>query len=93
MRYIPRNDFVLFRLVDKGIVRGIVVPQISAQGKERIVEAIGPDVKDLHVGDKVYVIGSMNEDLVSLPNEPDLYLTKQSNVVVIVQEDDLKEAE
>ncbi len=85
-KFIPRNDFVLFRLVDRQMVRGVYVPQISAQGKERIIEAIGPKVEDLKVGDKVFVIGQMGEDVVALPNDKDLFLTKQTNVVLIVEE-------
>ena len=86
LKFVPRNDFVLFRLVDRQMVRGVYVPQVSAQGKERVIEAIGPKVEDLKVGDKVFVIGEVGVDVVALPNDKDLYLTKQINVVLVVEE-------
>ena len=85
MNYRPRNEFVLFRRVDRGSVRGVAVPEASAQGKELVIEAIGPEVEDLAIGDIVLAIGTMGEDVVPVPNEHDLYLTRQSNVVAVVQ--------
>lgn len=88
MKYAPRNDFVLFRLIDKGRVGSIMTPQKSAQGKERIIVAVGPDVKDIKPGDSVFVIGVVGQDVVILPNEIDLYLTRQANVVLVVNVED-----
>lgn len=85
--HICRNDFVLLRVVDKGRVSTIITPQVSAQGKERIVLAVGPKVKDLAVGDSVFIIGSLGQDVVQLPNESDVYITKESNVVLVVRKD------
>ena len=91
IKYRCRNDFVLFKLVDRGTVRGVHVPQVSAQGKERIVMDIGPDVEDLDVGYKVMVIGTVGMDVVQLPNETNLFLTKQANVTLIVEEEEDEE--
>lgn len=87
IRYRPRNDFVLFRFIDRGQVRGIITPDKSAQGKERIVMAMGPDVVDLKIGDKVMVIGSPGQDVIAMPEDKDIYLTKQANVVLVVESD------
>ena len=85
--YKPRNDFVIWRLVDKGMVGKLHVPEASAQGKERIVVAVGPDIKDLKVGDKIYVIGQVGADVIGMPDESNLYICKQANVILIVEED------
>lgn len=87
MIYQPRNDFVLFKMVDTGSVRGILVPERSAQGKERIIVAVGPKVDGLKVGDKVLAIGTAGMDLIALPNDKDLFLTREQNVVLVVKED------
>ena len=88
LTYKPRNDFVVFELIDLGMVGGVHVPDRSAHGKERIIRAVGPDVKGLDVGQKVFVIGTMGEDVVPIPDKKQYYLTKQSNVVLIVCEED-----
>ena len=89
MNYRCRNDFVLIRVINKGQAHGLAMPDKSAEGKERVVEAVGPKVDNLKVGDKVFVIGSMNQDVISLPGERDLFLTRETNVVLVVEEDDL----
>lgn len=81
-KYLPRNDFVVFTVIDHGKVGNIITPQKSAQGKERIIVAVGPDVKDLKPGDSVYIIGTLGQDTIALPDEPNLYLTRQSNVIL-----------
>lgn len=82
----PRNDFVLFRIVNLGAIRKIAMPDQAVQGKERIVVAVGPKVEGLAVGDKVYVIGSMGQDVIPFPGERDLYLTKEANVALVERE-------
>ena len=84
--FYPRNDFVVFKFIDKGRLRGIEMPQISAQAKERVVVAMGPKVEDLKIGDKVMVIGKVGEDVIALPNDSSLFLTRQANVTLIVVE-------
>jgi len=91
MRYLPRNDFVLFRLVNVGLsAGGVVIPDVSRQGKERIVVAMGPDVEDLKIGDRILVIGEVGHDVVELPatmkDAKGLFLTKQQNVVLVCQD-------
>lgn len=87
MIYRPRNDFVLFRIVNKGEVRGIAMPDNAAQGKESIVVAVGPDVNGLKPGDRIMTIGTPGQDVISLPNERGLLLTKQANVVLVLEEE------
>ena len=84
--YRPREDFVLFALVDKGMMGSLIAPGISAQGKERIVVAVGPKVEDLKVGDKIFVIGAVGESVIELPFEQSVYMTRQANVCLIVEE-------
>ena len=85
IRYRPRGEFVVFRLVDLGHLRGIAIPGISAQAKDRIVVACGPEVKDLEPGDSILIIGEVGQDVAPLPNEQDLYVTKQSNIILVVE--------
>ena len=84
--YKPRNDFVLYRVVDRGHVRGISMPEAAAQGKDLIIEAIGPDVVGLSIGDKVLAVGTRGQDVIEMPSEKGLLLTRQSNVVLIVED-------
>jgi hypothetical protein len=74
-------------MIDKGSLRGITIPPNAPQAKERIVIAIGPKVEDLEVGDSIIGTGKMGEDVVPLPNEQDLYLTRQSNILLVIEEE------
>lgn len=87
--YRPRNDLVLFEMIDKGQVRGVLMPQIAQQGKEKIVRAIGPTVEGLEVGDKVMVIGEIGQDVIVMPSDRGLFCTRQQNVFLIVEESDV----
>jgi hypothetical protein len=85
MKYRARNDFLVIseRVIEQ--VRGIAVPQMSAQGKEWTVESVGPKVEDsVKVGDKVLIVSTMFEHFVPVPGERSLYLTKCSNVALVV---------
>ena len=82
--YIPRNDYVLLRLVSRDTVRGIAMPESSAQGKKWLVESFGPDVVGLKVGQEALPLGQLGEDIAALPSDPTLFLTKQSNIPVVV---------
>ncbi len=87
VRYRPRNDLVLVRKIDVGQTReGIMMPEVSIQGKKFQVEAMGPDVDDLDVGDFVMMIGKPGDDYYPLPNENDLIVIHQKNVALVVEE-------
>lgn len=86
VKYNPRGDFVLFRVTKRDKVLGIAMPQQSEQSIERTVVSFGPDVKDLQVGDKVLVIGHMGETVVEIPREKDLLITRQSNIILTMEE-------
>ena len=90
MIYRPRNDYVLIRTTQAGISKtGLAFPDISLQGKEHIVHAVGPAVEGLKVGEKVLMVGKMGEDYAYLPNSKDLFIIKQANIVLVyeVEED------
>ena len=87
--YCPRNDYVLVKIVDLGkSPGGVLTPQAAIEGKEFFVEAKGPDVKHLEVGDKVLMIGVLKEDYAYLPSSKDLILIKQANIPIIFKEMD-----
>ena len=87
--YRPRNDFVLVRIVELGETKsGIAVQQISIQGKQFVVVAIGPLVEDLKVGDKVMMIGKVGDQYYPLPNYKDLLVISEQNVVLILEDRD-----
>jgi len=88
--FVPRNDIVLIRMVNVGMTKaGIVMPDSSAQGKEMVVEAIGPDVKDLDINDKVLVVGKLGQDYDFIPQSKDLFAIKQANVLLIIREKEI----
>ena len=84
-KYRCRKDFVLFRFVDKGKSSGGVhIPEIAEQGKQRVIVAIGKDVDDLFIGDEVLVIGAIGENVIPLPDEKDLFMTRENNVALVI---------
>lgn len=85
MKYSPRNDIVLIRSESRGKVRGLHMPDATEEGKRLVVEAIGQEVKNLNVGDVILAVGTPGQDLVRIPGEGNLYLTKQANVLAIVE--------
>ncbi len=88
INYKPRGDFVLFRVTRRDIVAGLAIPQQSEQSIVRTIVAYGPDVKDLNIGDKVLVCGTIGDSVVAIPNEKDLLLTRSSNVLVVLEEEE-----
>ena len=55
----PRNDMVLIRMTEAGRNRaGIHIPQIAVQSKLFYVEAVGPQVEDLEIGDRVQILAA-----------------------------------
>lgn len=83
--YKPRGDFVIFRMTDKGFVGKVAVPGISAEGKVRTIVAVGPKVENLEVGDEVLVIATEGA-VGQMPGENNLYITREANVAVRVEE-------
>ena len=87
--YRPRNDFVLLESRPRGLTKdGLALPDISGESKEWFVIATGPLVEDLERGDKVLVMGAIGQDVAVLPMAKNLFATKQSNVLLIVEGED-----
>lgn len=84
--YKPRNDFVLIRIIDKGETdSGIAVPDLAIEGKEFVVEAVGPKVEGLVEGDKVLMIGQPGVSFFPLPKRKDLLVLQQEFVVLVLE--------
>lgn len=84
-KYLPRNDFVLVRIINLGkSEKGILMPDGSQIGKKLVVEAIGPDIMDLKVGDSVLM--SQSSDTFPLPGHNDLFAVKQEAIAMVVDE-------
>lgn len=80
--YQPRNTLVLIQIINLGKVGNVAMPDIAEAGKKNIVEAIGPKVEDLQVGDDVLVVGEEGKDFFFLPGTRRLLVTKEMNVVL-----------
>jgi hypothetical protein len=77
-KYIPRNELVIVRVeVVDTTKTGIAIPQSSLEGKKYIVEAVGPKVEDLLVGDQVLINGTKGEEWNYIPGCNDLIVTHQ----------------
>ena len=86
-KFRPRNDYVLVKLIDLGKTEsGIAIPSQAQQGKERVVVAMGPKVKDLSKGDKVNIIGESGVDYAFLPDCRDMIIVKEANVILVIEE-------
>jgi NADPH:quinone reductase-like Zn-dependent oxidoreductase len=84
--YQPRNDKVLVRVLSIGKSEGgVALPEISIEGKEFVVEAVGPKVEDLEVGDRVLMIGKINEDYCFLPRSHELLVIPEKNILLRVR--------
>jgi len=86
--YKPRNDNVIIRVVVVEESRGIAMPQNSVQGKKYVVVAFGENVKELVVGDRVFLTGVQKVDWDFLPNSHDLLIVKEANVLTRIEEVD-----
>lgn len=88
IKYRPRNELVLIRIetVDTNKA-GIALPQQSLESRKYIVEAKGPKVEDLEVGDKVLMNGEQGQDWNYMPGCNDLLITHQLNVSLVIEED------
>lgn len=86
-KFRPRLDYVIIQIVDVGETEsGIALPQVSVQGKQFVVKAIGPDVKaDFKVGDFVLMLGSKNITYFEIPTAKDLIVIKQEFIVLVIE--------
>jgi hypothetical protein len=76
--YKPRGDRVLLRQVLVGETEsGIKVPDYSVHGKYYIVEAVGKEVKEVEIGDKVLMVGEENRQWAYIPQSKDLLITRE----------------
>lgn len=84
VKYRPRNDKVLLRVIDRGQTEsGLQLPQQSQEGQEVIVLAVGPKVEDLKKGDRVIIISEEGGGPTHLRGEKDLYVVKESEVALV----------
>lgn len=90
MKYRCRKNFVLVRKVLAGKTKGgIIAPAASAEGMKFYVEAIGKDVEDLVVGDRVQIAAAPGEGLFfPLPREQDLILVEDKHVALVMEGED-----
>ena len=79
-----RRNQVLVRIVVKEECKGLVMPQSSPEGKEYIVESVGPDVKNLYVGDKVMIGGRTGEEWTTVPGHSDLVFNIDEHVPLVL---------
>lgn len=91
--YEARNDIVLIERVEAGKIGNLVMPEVANEGWRNIVREIGPDVEHLQIGDEVHVIGAINLDIIGIPNETNVFATKQANVILIVRRKDAESEE
>lgn len=80
---IPRGELVVVREVVRDEIGGIKMPENSLEGREHYVEAIGPKVEDLNVGDRVMMNGQKNVDWAYIPGCGSLIVINQVKVVLI----------
>lgn len=87
VNYRPRNDYCIVRLETITENKfGMAIPISSNEAKKWIIHAVGPDVKDIKPGDVVQLMGKVGEDLAVLPREKDLYISRQANILYVVEE-------
>jgi len=79
----PRHDYVLLRCQAREDLGTLKMPQNSAEGKEWFVEAVGPDVEDLKVGERVEASGQPKVDFWFVPGYSDLIVIKERNVQIV----------
>ena len=86
MQWQPRNDYVLVKVsIREETEGGVALPQVSIQGKKFTVEAIGPKVEGLNVGDEVMMVGHHGANYYELPNSKDMIVIKQECVVLTMR--------
>jgi hypothetical protein len=78
----PRLDYVTIRERVKESRRGIRLPENSLEGREFFVEGVGPDAKDLEIGDQVLMTGKCGTDWSYVPHCHKLIVIREGNIVV-----------
>ena len=89
--YKPRNDFVVFRAVKQGSVRGVAMPDSAAEDERYFIVAVGPKAEGLKPGDEVYAIGRLRENWMLIPGTRDLVLTRETNVALVLERQETEE--
>ena len=84
--YRPRNDMVLIRMERVEQIGKVLMPEASIQGYRYRIAAIGPKVEGLKVGDVVICTGTVGVDIGALPNDSKLYLTREQNVALVMEQ-------
>lgn len=84
----PRGNAVICRLIqlDKDKETGLYLPQVSQEGKQHVVVAVGPDVKGLEPGDKVLAMGTFRVDWDFLPGFRDLFIIRENLCLKFTEE-------
>lgn len=89
--YIPRNSFVLCRLVARGTTDGgLVIPESDKGGKDVYIEALGSDIlnQGLKVGDQVMVVGNAGEvNCYPLPLDSNFFVVSEKYIALIVKQE------
>ncbi len=89
--YQARDNFVIIRRRKRGLVRGLHMPDISAEAKDFVVESVGHKVENLKVGDAVMIIGKKGEEYLDLPDEPDLLVIDARLIPYIIYRSEIVE--
>lgn len=84
IKYLPRNDFVVFRAAKHGKVGKVVMPDVATDDERYYVVATGPDVKGLEVDDEVLVMAKEGTCM-RLPGTRDLLLSREANVALVIE--------
>ncbi len=82
----PCNDKVLVRMVRAALVRGMIMPDIAQEGKQYLVEAVGPKVEHLKAGMKILVSGVQDIHWSFIPGFSDLFIVSEKDVPLTYEE-------
>lgn len=84
--YKARLDFVVYQFHKKALTKsGLAIPDRSLEGQECTVVSIGPKVENLKVGDKIQLLSTDRTMTTQIPDERDLFLTRDGNIALVVE--------